>query len=116
MRMCEDIQHKNPVLIGVSFGGVLAQEMSRFIDLKKVIIISSVKNTNELRLAVKGYPKNMKQYGDISLWDVSNVQNMKRMFYRSQFNGDISRWDVSNVKDMSYMFNKGDISRWAVKP
>ena len=48
MRMCEDIQHKNPVLIGVSFGGVLAQEMSRFIDLKKVIIISSVKNTNEL--------------------------------------------------------------------
>jgi predicted esterase YcpF (UPF0227 family) len=35
MRMCEDIQHKNPVLIGVSFGGIMAQEMSQFITTKK---------------------------------------------------------------------------------
>jgi surface protein len=76
------------------------------------------KNTNELRLAVKGYPKNMKQYGDISDWDVSNVHNMGQMFHNSQFNGDISLWDVSNVTDMSYMFYEsqfnGDISLWDV--
>ena len=28
--------------------------------------------------------------GDISKWDVSNVTNMKQMFYYSSFNGDIS--------------------------
>ena len=46
--------------------------------------------------------------GDISLWDVSNVGNMRGMFYDSRFtgkNGDISKWDVSNVKDMINMFD-----------
>jgi pimeloyl-ACP methyl ester carboxylesterase len=51
--MCERINHKNPILIGVSFGGVLVQEMAKYIDCKKVIIISSVKSNEEL-------PKHMK--------------------------------------------------------
>ena len=42
MRMCEDILHKNPVLVGVSFGGIMVQEMSQFITTKKVIIYLSV--------------------------------------------------------------------------
>ena len=56
--------------------------------------------------------------GDISNWDVSNVQNMHTMFELSQFNGDISNWDVSNVQDMNSMFYRsqfnGDISNWDV--
>ena len=48
MRMTDEIKHDNPVLIGVSFGGIIVQEMSKFIDVKKIIIISSVKSTNEL--------------------------------------------------------------------
>ena len=43
--------------------------------------------------------------GDISLWNVSNVANMKRMFYDAfNFNQDISSWDTTNVKDMREMF------------
>lgn len=42
-RTAENIKHDNPVLIGVSFGGVLVQEMARIIKARKVIIISSVK-------------------------------------------------------------------------
>ncbi|MBD0832303.1 alpha/beta hydrolase family protein [Aestuariibaculum sediminum] len=48
LRMCEKIKHKNIVLIGVSFGGVLVQEMSKFISVRKLIIISSVKLQSEL--------------------------------------------------------------------
>lgn len=48
MRLCEDIKSEKPVLIGVSFGGIMVQEMSKFIDTKKVIIISSVKEKSEL--------------------------------------------------------------------
>ena len=56
--------------------------------------------------------------GDISKWDVSNVEDMEGMFQSSKFNKNISNWNVSNVKNMSYMFrysnfNK-DISRWDV--
>ena len=60
--------------------------------------------------------------GDISNWDVSNVEDMDYIFcYNSKFNGDISNWDVSNVKRMNYMFQhssftgeNGDISNWNV--
>lgn len=37
--------------------------------------------------------------GDISLWDVSNVEDMSGLFMGSKFNGDIAAWDVSNVKE-----------------
>ena len=52
-RMCERISHENPVLIGVSFGGVVAQEMSDFVALQKLIIISSVKTKHELPRRLK---------------------------------------------------------------
>ena len=42
--------------------------------------------------------------GDISDWDVSNVKHMNNMFFDSSFNGDISNWDVSKVKSMYTMF------------
>ena len=41
--------------------------------------------------------KNSVFNGDISKWDVSNVESMNQMFYKSEFNGDISNWDVSKV-------------------
>ena len=47
-RMCNRIHHDNPVLIGVSFGGVVVQEMGKLISTKRVIIISSVKCEQEL--------------------------------------------------------------------
>lgn len=42
-RMTLNIKHENPVLVGVSFGGVLVQEMGELINARKIIIISSVK-------------------------------------------------------------------------
>lgn len=46
--MCGRIHHKNPVLIGVSFGGILVQEMAKLISVRKIIIISSIKLSKEL--------------------------------------------------------------------
>ena len=58
--------------------------------------------------------------GNISKWDVSNVTNMRAMFYICEsFNQDISTWDVSNVTNMEYMFYfcknfNQDITKWDV--
>ena len=63
--------------------------------------------------------------GNISNWDVSNVEDMSWMFGRSVFDGDLANWDVSNVKNMNHMFSgglgskkinpfNGDISGWNV--
>ena len=36
--------------------------------------------------------------------DVSNVDNMAKLFKASDFNGDISKWDVSNIRNMEGLF------------
>lgn len=46
-RLSQTIKEPNPILIGVSFGGIIVQEMASFIDTKCVIIISSVKSETE---------------------------------------------------------------------
>ena len=46
--MCSKIQHENVVLLGVSLGGLLVQEMSKYIEVRKVVIVSSVKTRYEL--------------------------------------------------------------------
>lgn len=48
LRMNSFIKHENIALIGVSFGGIVVQEMSKYLDLKRLIIISSVKCRGEL--------------------------------------------------------------------
>ena len=51
------------------------------------------------------------EHGDISNWDVSKVRDMECMFYNTKFNGDISNWDVSNVKDMDDMFYNSPLQK-----
>ena len=46
--MCDRIEHDIPVLLGVSFGGLLVQEMSKHIATRKVIAVSCVKSHKEL--------------------------------------------------------------------
>ena len=49
--------------------------------------------------------KNSMFNGDISNWDVSNVTNMKSMFYHANdFNSDISNWDISKVTSLEELF------------
>jgi pimeloyl-ACP methyl ester carboxylesterase len=52
-RMCERITSENPILLGVSFGGVLVQEIAKHIPVQKVIIVSSIKTNEELPLPMK---------------------------------------------------------------
>lgn len=63
-RMCENVSSgEKVVLIGVSFGGVLVQEMNKFLNLKRLIIISSVKSKHEL-------PKRMKIARDTGAYKI----------------------------------------------
>ena len=47
-RMSQLVRHQNSILIGVSFGGVLVQEMKAYCQPQKVIIISSIKSKHEM--------------------------------------------------------------------
>jgi hypothetical protein len=47
-KMAENITHENPILVGVSFGGMLVQEIALHVVAQKVIVVSSVKHQSEL--------------------------------------------------------------------
>lgn len=76
-RMCKSITHDNPILIGVSFGGVVVQEMSKLIQTKKIIIISSVKSNQELPKRMK-LAKTTKAYKIFPTKAVSNLENLEK--------------------------------------
>ena len=46
-RLCKKVTHERPVLVGVSMGGLVVQEMAECIETRKVVIISSVKSYHE---------------------------------------------------------------------
>ncbi|NVK08930.1 MAG: alpha/beta hydrolase [Tenacibaculum sp.] len=109
-RMCTKIQHKNPVLIGVSFGGIMVQEMSKIIDCKKIIIISSVKNNKEFPKRFK-LVQVTKAYKLFPSKVISNIESYERYFfndylkkraelykiYLSVRNKEYLQWAIYNV-------------------
>jgi pimeloyl-ACP methyl ester carboxylesterase len=46
-RLSKLVTHENPILIGVSFGGIIVQEMAKQIAVEKLILISTVKSNKE---------------------------------------------------------------------
>jgi pimeloyl-ACP methyl ester carboxylesterase len=75
LRMIQKIKHENPVLIGVSFGGVLVQEMAKIIQTNKVIIISSVKTNKEFPSRFK-IARNTKAYKLIPTQLLADIENL----------------------------------------
>ncbi len=73
------IKHENPVLIGISMGGMIVQEMCKLIKARKVIIISSVKCNKE-------FPRRMhfarwsKIYTIFPTRMMQNVDKVNRLF------------------------------------
>ena len=47
-RMSEQIHHCNPILFGLSFGGIISIEIAKIIPVEKIIIISSIKTFHEM--------------------------------------------------------------------
>ena len=88
----------------------------------KSLVFYQMKDSDELREAVALWSTNeskaITKYGHISLWDTSNVTDMRLMFYYAKdFNQDIGKWDTSNVTTMSGMFSHAkefneDIGMW----
>ncbi|MEP6677006.1 MAG: alpha/beta hydrolase [Ferruginibacter sp.] len=48
LRMAANIQHPEPILLGLSFGGMMSIEIAALIPVKAVILISSIKSAAEL--------------------------------------------------------------------
>jgi pimeloyl-ACP methyl ester carboxylesterase len=52
-RLIEQIHHNKPILIGLSFGGMMCIEIARQFPVEKIILISSIKSSHEKPLWMK---------------------------------------------------------------
>ena len=82
-RMSEFVKHKNPILIGVSFGGILVQEMTKYIKCDKVIIISSIKSRDELSVFMK-ISSVLGLHRLIPSYLIRNIESLVHLFYGSK--------------------------------
>ncbi len=103
LRMSKKITHKSAVLIGVSFGGILVQEMSKFITVRKVIIISSVKSNLEFPLRMK-FAKTTKAYKLIPTNLILNVENLAKFSFGDKVNQRLKLYEkFLSVRDIHYL-------------
>jgi hypothetical protein len=84
LRMSEKIVHDNCVLVGVSFGGLLVQEMKEFVKPSKIIIISSVKSYDELPLRMK-FAKKTKAYLLFPTGLLQRLELLSKLTFGSKF-------------------------------
>ncbi|MGB0837500.1 MAG: alpha/beta hydrolase [Flavobacteriaceae bacterium] len=56
-RMAEQIEEFPAVLLGVSFGGIMVQEMAQYTDITKIIIVSSIKDISEFPSSLSFFKK-----------------------------------------------------------
>ncbi|GFD83342.1 alpha/beta hydrolase [Tenacibaculum sp. KUL118] len=106
-RLCAKIQHKNPILIGVSFGGIVVQEMSKIIDCKKIIIISSVKNNKEFPKRFK-LVQVTKAYKLFPSKVISNIESYERYFFNDYLKKRAELYKIYlSIRDKKYL-------QWAI--
>jgi pimeloyl-ACP methyl ester carboxylesterase len=102
-RISKKVTHKNPVLIGVSFGGILVQEMAKFLEVRKTIIISSVKSNLEFPTAFK-VAKTTKAYKLLPTNLISNIENLVKFSFGEKVNKRFELYKkFLSVRDKNYL-------------
>ncbi|MEO8235220.1 MAG: alpha/beta hydrolase [Flavobacterium sp.] len=102
-RMSKFVKHDKAVLIGVSFGGILVQEMAQFLDLRKIIIISSVKSNKELPSRMK-IAKTTKAYKLIPTSLLANVETLTKYAFGTMIKERLKLYKkYLTMKDKAYL-------------
>jgi len=108
LRISKNIKHENPVLIGVSFGGILVQEIAKHINARKVVIISSVRCNAEFPRRMK-IGKTTKAYKLIPMKLLLNIENLAKYSFGEKVTKRIKLYEkFLAVRDLNYL-------QWAVE-
>jgi pimeloyl-ACP methyl ester carboxylesterase len=102
-RISEKITLDNPVLIGVSFGGILVQEISKHIKARKVIIISSIKSNRELPARMK-FAKATGAYKLLPVSLIDKIEGLAKFSFGPMINQRLKLYEkFISVRDKKYL-------------
>ena len=109
-RMAAEIVHPNPILIGLSFGGMMSVEIAKLITVEKIVLVSSVCCRKELPFYMKltsvlnlNRLIPMKPYGILEPIENRNLgvetKEEKQLLreYRKNLNLQYSNWAINEV-------------------
>ena len=103
VEMNKNVVHENPVLLGVSFGGMLVQEMAKHIPTQKTIIVSSVKSTSELPKKMV-FAKYTKAHKLLPTGLVNNVELLAKYAFGETLTKRLKLYEqYLSVRDKYYM-------------
>lgn len=107
-RMTLKVKHKKPVLLGVSFGGVLVQEMAKHYEVSKLIIVSSVKSKTELPRRMK-LSRKLKLYKIIPTRLIKDIEFLAKYAFGETIKSRVALYEkYLSMNDSRYL-------KWAVK-
>ena len=106
-KLIEQLGHDNPILIGLSFGGIMCIEIARQIKTRLIIIISSIKSDAEL-------PFWMRISGKLKLNRLFPMRSFKLIEPIEDYNLGIK---TKEEKEMVHVYRKNldtKYSNWAI--
>lgn len=108
IRMAKEIKDKEPILVGVSFGGVVVQEMKRMVNPEKTIIISSVKSRKEFPRYMR-FSAATKLYKLLTASKLLSVSDLSELGWNSKIKRRLRKMQYYlNVRDAEYL-------NWAIQ-
>jgi esterase/lipase len=109
-KMLASIHEPNPILMGLSFGGMMCVEIAKLMPVKHIVIISSIKTNIELPLWMKVCGKlrlnkiiPIKQYKLLQpvqnkrLGVTTSQEKNLANYYRSNINQQYLKWAVQQI-------------------
>ena len=106
-RLSKKIHGQNIILVGQSFGGIIVQEISKIINVKKVIIVSSVKSRHELPLMMQ-LSKKTKAYKFLPLNWIDDFESLVTFVFGPMVKKRISLYrKYLSFRDENYL-------KWAI--
>ena len=107
-RMAKGIKHEKPILIGVSFGGVIVQEMAKLLPIEKTIIISSVKSRREFPRYMR-FGSFTKLYRLLTASGILSISDLGRLGWNQRMRNRLRKIQpYLSVRDEKYL-------AWAIK-
>ena len=106
-KLTEQIKHEKPILIGLSFGGIIATEIAKIIETEKVILIASAKTKYEI-------PKYFRIAGKLKLHKLLPTKLMKMPnFFSFWFFGTENRTE-KNILTEILKDTDENFLKWAI--
>lgn len=107
-RFASEIKEENPILVGVSFGGILVQEIADLIEVRKIIIVSSVKSRQEFPRRIK-FAKTTLAYQLIPMRLILRLDKLAKLLLGEKLKHRIQLYDTFlSVRDIYYL-------KWAIE-